>query len=157
MSDDEIGAILDAQIEWDTWQPNTAYSYGDVVRPTVGNGHLYQCIVAGTSSDVEPTWPLYTAPDNKVAVTRPHWHGFYGPYPGSQVTDSDTLIWIEAGFDVRAQYNVKRATYEAWQQKAAKASADYDVVVDKDKMDRSQVMANCLVMAERYRPIGGFA
>ena len=44
---------------WSTqWQANTAYAVGDVVRPTAGNGHLYMCIVAGTShGSVQPTWP----------------------------------------------------------------------------------------------------
>lgn len=44
---------------WGTqWQAGTAYAVGDVVRPTVGNGHLYVCVVAGTSDNpTEPTWP----------------------------------------------------------------------------------------------------
>jgi hypothetical protein len=40
------------------WQVATAYAVGDVVRPTAGNGHLYMCIVAGTShASTQPTWP----------------------------------------------------------------------------------------------------
>lgn len=44
---------------WGTaWQADTAYAVGDIVRPSTGNGHLYICIVAGTSADpTEPTWP----------------------------------------------------------------------------------------------------
>lgn len=40
-----------------TWAASTAYSVGQVVRPTTGNGRLYMCIVAGTSAGTEPTWP----------------------------------------------------------------------------------------------------
>lgn len=40
-----------------TWAASTAYTVGDVVRPTTGNGHLYRCVVAGTSGTTEPTWP----------------------------------------------------------------------------------------------------
>jgi hypothetical protein len=44
---------------WGTaWGASTAYAVGDVVRPTAGNGHLYVCVVAGTSAaSPEPTWP----------------------------------------------------------------------------------------------------
>lgn len=40
------------------WAALTAYVVGQIVVPTTANGHAYQCIVAGTSAGVEPTWPL---------------------------------------------------------------------------------------------------
>ena len=40
-----------------TWAASTAYSVGDVVRPTTGNTYLYRVAVAGTSAGSEPTWP----------------------------------------------------------------------------------------------------
>ena len=42
----------------EVWQPNTAYSLGDKIRPTPSNetGYVYQCTAAGTSGASEPTW-----------------------------------------------------------------------------------------------------
>lgn len=40
-----------------TWASDTAYVVGDIIRPSTGNGHLYRCIVGGTSGSSEPTWP----------------------------------------------------------------------------------------------------
>jgi hypothetical protein len=57
------------------WVANTAYSAGDVVRPTessgqIDNNRVFICIVAGTSANpTEPTWPntaLGTVTDNSV-------------------------------------------------------------------------------------------
>lgn len=39
------------------WAASTAYALGDIVRPTIGNGHLYQVTIDGTSDVTEPAWP----------------------------------------------------------------------------------------------------
>lgn len=40
-----------------TWQPNTAYTEFQYVRPTVDNGLMYRCTQDGTSGATEPVWP----------------------------------------------------------------------------------------------------
>jgi hypothetical protein len=58
-----------------TWVTLTAQAVGDIVRPTAGNGHLYRCIVAGTTAAGQPTWPTVS---------------------GQTVTDG-TVTWAEIG------------------------------------------------------------
>lgn len=62
---------------WSTaWATSTAYAVGDIIRPTTGNGHLYRCIVAGTShASVEPTWTTVSG----------------------QVNTDNTVTWAEIG------------------------------------------------------------
>lgn len=46
-------------LAYPTWQPNTTYSFGDIVNPTISNGYSYYCSSSpsGVSSSVEPSWP----------------------------------------------------------------------------------------------------
>lgn len=39
------------------WQPVTAYAAGQFVRPPVGVGLIFKCIVAGTTAASQPVWP----------------------------------------------------------------------------------------------------
>lgn len=38
------------------WQANHVYTAGDIVNPTIANGHSYISVVGGTSGGAEPTW-----------------------------------------------------------------------------------------------------
>lgn len=40
-----------------TWAASTAHNVGDIVRPSTGNGYLYQAVVAGTSAASAPSFP----------------------------------------------------------------------------------------------------
>lgn len=54
---------------------STAYVVGQIVRPSIGNGYLYRCVVAGTSGGSAPSWPTT---------------------PGTTVTDG-TAVWLNIG------------------------------------------------------------
>lgn len=54
------------------WQPNTEYEVGDIMRPSVINGHSYKCTTAGTSGSIQPallTMEGSTITDNEVTWT----------------------------------------------------------------------------------------
>jgi len=60
------------------WVTLTVTELGDVIIPTVANGHSYICTTSGTTGTPEPTWTLV---------------------PGSvQTTDGD-VVWTENGID----------------------------------------------------------
>lgn len=72
-------ATLQASSALTAWATGTAYVVGNVRRKTTDNGHVYICVVAGTShATTEPTWPTT---------------------PGATVTDN-TVTWAEAGSHV---------------------------------------------------------
>ena len=57
--------VLTQPVFYDPWRVSTAVSAGVTVRPTTGNGKLYECTTAGTTAATEPTWP--TTVGNTVA------------------------------------------------------------------------------------------
>ncbi len=40
------------------WEAETAYTVGQIIRPTVDNYLVYKCTTAGTSDVTEPSWPI---------------------------------------------------------------------------------------------------
>lgn len=89
---------------WATqWAVATAYAVNDIVRPTAGNGHVYMCIVAGTShASVQPTWPT---------VAR-------------QTVVDNTVTWAEIGGGIN-QYDAADASWSS-----STLTARYAVVYD---------------------------
>lgn len=148
LSDGDLQRILTSELRYVPWEAATAYDYGAVVIPTVNNGHIYRAIQGGTTAALEPTWPLYTASDSRVGTTRPNWAG---DIPGSQVTDG-TVIWVEAGPITVTPWDINRASFRAWRQKAAKATGDTDFRAGQLSVSQSQVVKNCLAMAMQYAP-----
>ena len=58
------GYVVDGSVTWqdctnDTprFATSTAYTLGQIVRPSTNNGHTYRVTTAGTSGGSEPTWP----------------------------------------------------------------------------------------------------
>ncbi|MGE0460881.1 MAG: hypothetical protein AB7Q16_05890 [Vicinamibacterales bacterium] len=74
----------------------TAYAVGDIVRPAAGNGHLYRCIVAGTSGGSAPTWP--TVSGQTVADGTVTWAEIGR---GLLVIDCADPQWTSATFTAR--------------------------------------------------------
>ena len=52
------------------WKASTSYTVDQLLPPTVPNGHIYKCTIAGTSGSTEPTWPITgTVTDGTVTWT----------------------------------------------------------------------------------------
>ena len=70
-------AVVTAANSWTVqWTATTAYTVGQIVRPATGNGHLYRCVIAGTSGASTPTFPTTS---------------------GATVVDNAAITWQECG------------------------------------------------------------
>ena len=131
----QIDLILEECKTASTWAVNTAYVLGDVILPTIRNGHQYICTVAGTSetdSADEPDWPTVT---------------------GGLVTEgaSDPILtWVEYGPEPVSIYDVRKAIHNAWMVKAGLASLSVDVSQQVGGLKASQVYEHCIKQAERF-------
>ena|SRR6476620_1051523 len=122
------GVVKDAQIAT-TWKPDTAYGQGDQVVPTIPNGHLYQCTVAGTSGSTEPAW-----------------NQFFGT-----TTTDNTVTWLEAGL-VKGYFDLDRATSNAWMLKAGKAAPLVQNSSAGQSLASQQLFTHCRQMARDWEP-----
>jgi hypothetical protein len=50
-----VSALPDSALS--PWAAGTQYRLGQVRRPTIANGYIYRCVVAGVSGGGEPAWP----------------------------------------------------------------------------------------------------
>lgn len=131
----ERDAILAAVKRASTWVNNTAYVVGDVVMPTVRNGHRYRCIVAGTSEALlanEPEWPTLAGAVFTEGASNP------------------ILTWVEDGPEFSQLYDLRAAYHRGWMLKAAKASVLYETRQSQSSFAEQQVYEHCLKMAEKY-------
>jgi hypothetical protein len=80
------------------WAASTAYNVGDVVRPTTGNGHLYRCVVAGTSHTVEPTWITVAQRETSEGSGTVKWTEVGR---GVLVIDSADISWVSSTITAR--------------------------------------------------------
>jgi hypothetical protein len=114
------------------WTAETAYKIGDKVQPLSPNGHFYKCVEIGFSAATEPVWT------RRYADT---------------VRDGVTLVWEECGEDLDGNlYNTRNAIHDAWMLKASMSAKDFDVSIDQQKWNRSQIYEHCLEMARAYSP-----
>lgn len=131
--DEEVATIVRMNVRASVWSPAAAYAIGSRVQPTTPNGHFYEAIAAGTSGSEEPDWN-----------TR----------EGSLTRDGDTLVWQECATDLDGnRYDLRSAIHEIWLFKAGIAANQFDVSIDNQKWNRSQIYDHCKEMARSFAPI----
>ena len=52
------------------WQPDTACAVGDVIRPSVFQGYVYHCTLAGVTGTSEPVWWFETGSSQTVGTAQ---------------------------------------------------------------------------------------
>lgn len=141
LSDNQLGDLIDQHKKFNTWSPLTAYSVGDMVIPTVPNGRIYQCIIAGTSTTVEPSFPQIG-----YAVGQ----AFYN-YSTLGPEEYYGLTWQDNGFITQEVYDVRAAAKQAWLLKASIAANLANTDDGKMKVELHQIQENCIQMAAKFR------
>ena len=143
VSTTDIGTILDEHQRFDTWTANTTYSIGDRIVPTVPNGRVYECRVAGTSGTSEPEFP---------DTYGWKWEG----YLLTEGTSNPQLAWVDMGPAHIERYDVRTAVRAVWLLKAGLVATEIDAKEGPSDVKLSQLQAQFLTMAERYRPVSIF-
>lgn len=113
------------------WAASTAILAGTVVVTTAGR--YWRCRVPGTTGATEPTWPDLDG----YAVSH------------SPLTDG-TVTWEDFGTTWAPTFDLSAAAAQGWRMKAGKAAGRFDFAEDGQQFSRSQVVAHCTAMAERY-------
>lgn len=131
--DQEVESIVQMNKRAEVWATATEYAIGAKVQPTTPNGHFYKVLQAGTSGATEPDWN-----------TREN----------SRTYDGDTLIWLEHETDFDGNlFDLRSAIHECWLYKTAIAANGFDVSIDQQKWNRSQIYDHCKEMAKAFSPI----
>jgi hypothetical protein len=142
------------------WVLNTAYTVGQRVVPSVQNGRVYICTLAGTSGTTEPSWliaPRYAGSVNPIG---PWW----GIGPGLPVDVSasawlwgladNTCAWQDDGAFAGEIYDTQAAAAECWMVKSRRAANRIDSAISGAVSAReSQLAQQCLQMARSLRPV----
>lgn len=132
LTPEQVTALVAKNMRATVWTADKTYRLGDKVQPTEPNGHFYKCVEIGTSGAAEPVWT------RRYADT---------------VRDGVTLVWEECGEDLDGNlYNTRNAIHDAWMIKASLSAKDFDVSIDNQKWNRSQIYDHCLEMARAWSP-----
>jgi hypothetical protein len=139
VDDDELDEMADDYQLSGIWEADTVYSVGDVISPTERNGHLYRCVVAGTSAadaEDEPDWPVTSS---------------------STVLDgegSPQLQWQENGADHGDQvFDIRGFSYDVWDLKAARAVVAVDQRTPGGGLSASQIYDHCVKQRDKFAPL----
>jgi hypothetical protein len=138
-----VERLLDDNLLFETWQANHSYAYGTRVSPVERNGHVYECIVPGTSGATAPAFDtgIFVVPRNAV--------GKFDLSAGNVVVDN-TVTWREVSIDSSSPYDVDAAAKAGWIQKAARVAGYVNWSADGRSMSDGATMDNCLKMAAQF-------
>lgn len=143
VSTTDIGIILDEHKRFSTWTANTVYAIGDRVVSSTPNGRVYECRVAGTSGTAEPEFP---------SIYGYKWEGFVL----IEGTSNPQLAWADMGPAQVESYDVRTATRAVWLLKAGLVATEIDAKDGSSDVKLSQLQAQFLTMADRFRPVSIF-
>lgn len=135
LTDAQLGELIDDTARWSVYAGSTAYTVGDIVTPSTANGRQYVCVVAGTSdATTEPTW-VYTGPKGRAYAD----------------ASSTTLLWQDDGSAHKERYDLYKAANRGWKLKASLVAGLADSEDGDLKIRMSQLHAQCLEQAKRFR------
>jgi hypothetical protein len=129
LSQGELEALVTKSQRAGSWLPSTFYPQGATVIPTISNGHLYTCTVAGTSGASEPAW-------NQFAGT---------------TTIDGTVTWTESGLE-KGFFDTDQATADAWLAKCGKATVLVQNSSAGQSLASQQLFTHCQRMASYWEP-----
>lgn len=154
----EIDAAILRTADYAVWQPNTTYTIGSVVGPTMPNGWTYRVVSSGTVADVWYDEGFQSSGAGGVSgATEPVWNvpwSYRNEY--ARVVDN-TLVWLAHLPAMGGPYNMRRAAAELWRVKARKAANRVDIGMSGVASSRdSQLRQACLDEARRIEPVAFF-
>ena len=143
VSTTDIGIVLDEHQRFSTWTASTTYAVGDRIVSSTPNGRVYECRQYGTSGTSEPEFP-----DNYGWT----WEG----YLITEGTSNPQLAWVDMGPAHIERYDVRTTTRAIWLLKAGLVSAEVDAKEGTSDVKLSQLQAQFLTMADKFRPVSIF-
>lgn len=130
---------LPTNIEADTdeWAPATYYAAQTVIRSQLTNG----------------SWRYWRAASGGVShpTTKPGFPDLRAYRRTDYIIRDLGLFWEDVGGLWTPTWDLNRAAAEGWETKAAKVAGSVDVLLDGQQISRSQLQAQCLEQADRYR------
>lgn len=128
----ELDSIILASARGALWSAAATLTYGQIVFPLTRNGHRYRVTTGGTTGSAEPSW---------------------GTSDYTSVSDN-TVVYEEAGGDFASIYDVRQAKYDAWNLRAAKASARTVELSDARGQATDYRYLNAVRERDRYQAVG---
>lgn len=112
------------------WTALTVYALNAEKVPVTRNGYYYKVTTAGTSGATEPTWPTTAA---------------------ATVTDG-SVVWTNTGGSVwTPTWSVNGSVALGWEMKAARVPTMVTFSSGTQKINRAELIANFLMLAETWR------